>query len=85
MPIYTQAYKGGEIVMAVVVNNPSESDRSGGMGFFLGILLLVVVVFLFFMYGLPALNQVARNSTGGGTQINVPDKINVDVQNPQPQ
>lgn len=64
--------------MATVINNPNPgtSDSGGGMGFLAGIVLLVVVVFLFIIYGLPALRQSA------GPQINVPDKVDVNVQTP---
>ncbi len=62
--------------MTTVVNTPSSSDSNGGMGFFLGALLLIVVFFLFFVYGLPLL----RSSSGIGTpQINVPDKVDVNI------
>mgnify|MGYP001608311920 CR=1 FL=1 len=66
--------------MATVVNNPSES--SSGMGFLLGMIVLVVMVFLLFFYGLPLLTQATRSA---GTQVNVPDKIDVNVQNPAQQ
>lgn len=66
--------------MTTIVNNPPSSNNSGGgMGMVIGLLLLVVVVFLFFVYGLPALRQMQS----GGTQINVPDKIDVNINQPE--
>lgn len=61
----------------VIVNTPSGGDNPGnGMGFLLGVILLVLVLFLFFWYGLPAI----RGMMGSGTpQINVPNKIDVNV------
>jgi len=59
--------------MATVVNNPSSDTSSGASTLFLGLILLLVV-FLFFYFGLPLL----RNA-GSGTQINVPDQIDVNV------
>ncbi|MCL4354419.1 hypothetical protein M1349_03020 [Patescibacteria group bacterium] len=63
--------------MPTIINNPpaSESD-GGGMGFLVGIVLLIIVVLLFFYYGLP----IIRGTIGGGApQINVPGKIDVNV------
>lgn len=60
----------------VIVNNPGNSDSSGnGMGFLLGIIVLVVFVILFLYYGLPIIRQ-----SFSGAQINVPSKIDVNVQ-----
>ena len=62
--------------MATVINNPPQSNDSGGStGMIVGIIVLVVLAYLFFVYGLPAVKQ----NQSGGTQINVPDKIEVDV------
>jgi hypothetical protein len=64
--------------MTTVINNPpsGESKSGMGMGFLVGIILLVVAGFLFFMYGLPALRQTTENSA---PQINVPDQIDVNI------
>ncbi len=61
--------------MATVINNPTPSNNSGGgTGMIVGLIVLVVLGYLFFVYGLPALRQ-----TQSGTQINVPSKIDVNV------
>jgi hypothetical protein len=66
--------------MATVVNNPSgTTDSGGGMGFLMGVILLIVVGFFLVYYGIPALNRSSGNTT---PQVNVPGKIDVNVQNP---
>lgn len=65
--------------MATIVNTPgTTADSTGGLGFFLGVLLLLVIAFLFFVYGLPVLNSVAT-----GPNIAVPDKVDVNVNTPK--
>jgi hypothetical protein len=67
--------------MATTVVNPqpaSESNGgSNGMGFILGIILILFLVVLFFIYILPLVQQSI--SQGTGTQVNVPKDINVNV------
>jgi hypothetical protein len=61
--------------MTTIVNNPPSSDNSGGpMGMIVGIVVLVVLGYLVYVYGLPAIRQM-----GGTPQINVPSKIDVNV------
>ena len=61
--------------MATIVNNPDRSyEDFEGVGFLIGILVVILLGVLFFAYTLPSL----RNN-GSGTNINVPDRINVDV------
>lgn len=54
--------------MATIVNNPGNSDSSSGVGFVIGIVLLIVALGVFFVYGLPALRG---NTQPSGTNINV--------------
>lgn len=63
--------------MTTVVNNPAPSNDSGnGMGMIVGLIVLLVLGYLFIMYGIPAFRQV------GSPQINVPSKIDVNVIQP---
>lgn len=61
-----------------IINPPTNSNDSGGngMGFLLGVIILVVFAVLFFVYALPYL----RGLTSGGVQVNLPDKVDVNVQ-----
>lgn len=59
--------------MATIVNTPA-ADSGSNMGMIVGLLLLAVIVGLFFIYGIPALRQTTSQPS-----INVPDKINVNV------
>lgn len=63
--------------MTTVVNNPApSSDNSGGV---LGIVIVLVVVavlgYLVYVYGLPAIRQTQVSTP----QINVPSTIDVNV------
>ncbi len=69
-------FGGRWFIMTTVVNTPPSNNQGGnGMGFLVGIVLLIVVGFLFFVYGLPMLRQSTQ-----APQINVPDKIDVNIQ-----
>jgi len=70
--------------MTTIVNTPGQgnSDSGSGMGMIVGVVLLIAFLFAFFVYGLPML----RSSVGSGSttpQINVPDDINVNVNQPK--
>ncbi len=61
--------------MTTIVNNPPSSDNSGGLiGIIIAIVVLSVLGYLGFVYGLPALRQL-----GGTPQINVPNQIDVNI------
>lgn len=60
--------------MATIVNNPGNNESGNGMGMIVGIIFILIIVFLFFIYGLPMIRQ---SST---PQVNVPEKIDVNVQ-----
>lgn len=63
--------------MVTVVNNPPASENSGGpTGIIIVLVILLVLGYLGFVYGLPAFQQMQS----GGAQINVPSKIDVNVQ-----
>ncbi len=60
--------------MVTVVNNPPASENSGGpMGMIVGLVLLLVGVYLFVVYGLPAIRNMQA------PQINIPSKIDVNI------
>lgn len=62
--------------MATIVNTPPASNESGGnMGMIVGLITLLVVIYLFFTLGLPAI----QNMRLGTPQINIPNKIDVNV------
>ncbi len=62
--------------MATIINNPPANDNSGGpMGMIIGIIVLIVLVYLGYVYGLPAIQHMQF----GTPQINVPSKIDVNV------
>lgn len=62
--------------MATIVNTtPAVSrDEGSGMVMVVGLILLFVLLFLFFVYGLPLLRQSTN-----APQINVPGKIDVNL------
>ena len=55
-----------EIIMATVINNP-DTDAGSGAGLVIAVIVGILIIALFFIYGLPAL----RNNDQGGTNINV--------------
>ncbi len=62
--------------MTTVING--GGDNGNGVGMVLSVVLVIIVVVLFFVYGLPAIRGANNN---GGTQINVPDKIDINYDN----
>jgi len=69
--------------MATTVINPAPTNNSGsnnGIGFLLGAIVLVIFGFLFYIYGLPLIQQGLSGLGSGGVQINLPEKVDVNVQ-----
>lgn len=65
--------------MAVVVNNPQPEQNNSGNNFLSGIVLVVILAILvifFILYLLPRIGNLGL----GGTQINIPDKFNINIQ-----
>lgn len=60
--------------MATIVNNP-PANNSGVPGMLIGLIVLVVAGLLFFVYGLPAI----QNMQLGAPQINIPSAIDVNI------
>lgn len=67
--------------MSTVVNTPASGSDNSGMGFLMGVILLIAVVFLFLYFGLPMLRGVTQ--APAAPQIQVPDQIDVNVDAPQ--
>lgn len=62
--------------MTTIINTPPAPKESGGnMGIIIGLIVLIVLAYLFFVYGLPAILQMQS----GTPQINIPGKIDVNI------
>lgn len=61
--------------MATIINNPDSGNDGSNMGTVLALIVLVVLAVIFIVYGLPAL----RNNGNTGTNVNVPDRVQLDV------
>jgi hypothetical protein len=57
--------------MTTVINNPGES-RDSGVGMIVGAIVLIVVLALFFIFGLPMIREANKSD----------DTVNVNVQLP---
>ena len=70
--------------MATVVNNPGTTTEGGsGVNFLLGVILLIVFSLLMIFYGIPMIARSVGNAgVSQAPQVQVPDKINVDVNQP---
>ncbi len=70
--------------MTTVVNNPPPQNNNGGpAGMIIGVILVLVLTLLFFVYGLPMLRGTA-DSDRSGINVDVPENIDVNV-NPSQQ
>ena len=62
--------------MATIINNPPSSDNSSRpVGMIIVLVVLLVLAYLGYVYGLPVIQQMQL----GSTQINVPSKIDVNI------
>lgn len=61
--------------MATIINNPPSDNSSGPMGMIIGFVILLVLGYLIYVYGIPAIQQVKV----GTPQINVPSQIDVNI------
>lgn len=69
--------------MPTTIINPAPNNNSNtdsGMGFLLGIILLIAFGLIFFVYGLPLIRQGLNGISGGGVNINLPKTVDVNVQ-----
>ena len=80
--------------MTTVVNNPGTTDSgsNSSVGIMVAVVFVIVLAFLFFIYGIPAMRSMnggyapqpqQQQPQGQAPQINVPDKIDVNVTNPK--
>lgn len=66
--------------MTTIVNTPPATNDSGGvMAMIFGLIVLAILGYLFFIYGMPAIRQFQSR----GIQVNVPSDINVNVNQPK--
>lgn len=77
-----------------------ESVASSGMNLLIGVVTIAIVAFLLFYFGLPVMRslsgsgggnapqQINQNNPpqngGNNPQVNIPEKVNVDVNTQQP-
>lgn len=54
--------------MATVINNPGDNSDGSGMGMVVGVILAIVIIGLFLVYGLPRLRG---NNTPSNVDVNV--------------
>jgi len=66
--------------MTTIVNNPppTTNENSGNMGLIIGIIVIIVLAYIFMVFGLPAIRQMQI----GTPQINIPSKIDVNINQP---
>lgn len=69
--------------MTTIVNSPASQGESGGYGFLLGIIALLVVVVLFVFYGVPALRNMGPAQITVPTEVKMPDQVDVNVTQPE--
>lgn len=63
--------------MATIVNNPpSSASGENGMGFFLGVIVLIIFGFLIIYYGIPILKGSAGSNA---PSVNIPSNVDVNV------
>lgn len=56
--------------MTTVINNPGGKE-SDSFGWIIAVVVLLVLLYAFFAYGLPALQRSAPADNTGGAQINI--------------
>ena len=67
--------------MSTIVNSPTPSGDSGGFGFLLGIIALIMIGAILFYYGLPAIRQMGTPQITTPNQVVIPSKVDVNVTN----
>ncbi len=72
--------------MSTIINTPgSQTSDSGGMGMIIGVLLVLVVGVLFYLYALPALRNEEVKSTTTEIKVELPNPpVSVPTPSPTP-
>ena len=67
--------------MTTIVNNPAPSqESSGGSGFLIGVVLLIVFAAVFLYFGIPAIKRMGPIQVNvPAPQVVVPDSVDVNV------
>lgn len=65
--------------MTTIVNTPPSEKSDSPMGWIIGLVILIVLGYLGYVYGLPAIQNMQEK----GVQINVPDTVDVNVNQAQ--
>jgi hypothetical protein len=58
--------------MATVINNPSGNSDNSGTGVIIGVIVAIILIILFFVYGLPALRGGASPSNSLDVNVDLP-------------
>ena len=61
-----------------VIHEHGEESSNSAVGLIIGLVVLMIFAFLLFYYGLPALRSASSTP-----QITVPDKIDVNINQPK--
>lgn len=65
--------------MAEIIHEHESQRDSNSMSWVVGLIVLLVVVFLLFYYGLPVLNRASAPA------VQIPEKVDVNINTPQQQ
>jgi hypothetical protein len=65
--------------MVTVVNNPPSNNSGGPIGMIILLVIVLVLGYFAYIYGLPAVRQMQS----GSPQINVPSQIDINVKQTQ--
>ena len=66
--------------MTTIVNTPPAQNENGGnMAMIIGVIVLLVMAYVFFVYGLPAISRMQVSAP----QVTIPAKIDVTVNQPK--
>lgn len=73
--------------MPTVINNPETSGGDSGLGVIIGVIIAIILIALFFVYGLPAIrgtNPPADDNNGTNINVEIPNPINPTTPTPNP-